>query len=241
MTVKSIISGLVLVGLGLMVEGSANAGFFVSGAAGVGNTDTNTTYFANPAGNGEFTAPSANLPAALAGPAASIVNPFSDQYGDNWYAGTTTNAAGTANWVSTVSTTGNAPGQGSTAIYAIYLGSLSPTAGPEVLTISLAADNVVSYVWINNSSNVVATNLTTYFSHLTTFTYTISASEITAGSNYLYIDVVNTGGPSPSNPSGLIYAGSIVPVPEPASMAMVAIGGLMGVVGFRARRKLSIA
>jgi hypothetical protein len=57
------------------------------------------------------------------------------------------------------------------------------------------------------------------------------------GTNTLYIEDDNTGGPS-----GLIYNLNISTstVPEPSSLAMVGIAGLMG-AGFFARRKRSIA
>jgi hypothetical protein len=236
-TVKTLRTALILVGLGLSFGASANASVINllsgNGTAGgpvpgtgadarvqvyTGSTPTNGTIPFTPITNPSYT------PASVV-----VANPA-------WTA-SISNSAGTAAQWDAVSPTG-ATTSSSSAIYAYSFNETDASIGAATLSGSYAADDNIGMIWLNG--NVLTGLLPGTFTSATTLAPINISSYLTTGSNTLYIEDVNTNG----GPSGVLFSfnisNTLSAVPEPSSIAMVSIAGLMA-AGFYARRKRSIA
>ncbi len=235
MTVKTLRTALILVGLGLSFGASANASVINllsgNGTAGgpvpgtgadarvqVYSNGTNGTIPFTPITNPSYT------PASVV-----VANP-------NWTA-TISNSSGTAAKWDALSPSG-ATTNSSSSIYAISFNVTDATIGAATLSGLYAADDTVGMIWLNGTA--LTGQLPGTFTAATTLAPINISSYLTTGSNTLYIEDVNTNG----GPSGILFSFDITnnlsTVPEPSSIAMVSIAGLMA-AGFYARRKRSIA
>jgi hypothetical protein len=220
-TVKTLKMALVLAGLAFGT--SANAAFtpitLVSGNGSIGGTDSLVSFTAGPS-TGEFT----TLPFTPGTTAAQIVSP-----NQAW-----TSIAG-AKWVSTVNT-GNAYG-GVTALYSINFSTAGLGAGvPLYLSGLVAADDTLTGIYVDGHL-ISGTSGATYTSASTIATTDISSLLSAGTSHTLYFDDNQTVAGSAA---GVLFSVTLTTVPEPSSLAMVGIAGLMG-VGALVRRKRSIA
>jgi hypothetical protein len=214
---------LVLVGLGLGFVSSANAELInlVSGVGTPGGADSKVKEL-----TGNYTG---SVPFQLIGSGnyvnATVVAPY-----PTWA------TLGGAQWDS-VSATGNGIPTGSNGASAIYAETFTTNSAFVIASLSgsYAVDNGIANIWLNGT--LISGALPGSYDTVSTLAPINIASALLLGTNTLYIEDDNTGGPS-----GLIYNLNISTstVPEPSSLAMVGIAGLMG-AGFFARRKRSIA
>jgi hypothetical protein len=231
--VKTLKTALVLVGLGLSFGGQAQASFspitLVSGNSTPGTVDTKVTYVANPAGNGTF-ATFNDSTLASATTSAYTVTPNA-----SW-----TTAISGAQWDST-SATGNGYSYNAsvTAIYAITF-NVTSLVDPVYISGSFEADNYMNGIYVDHTANQIAGTVTSdpSFNSPTTITNVNISSFLTLGTNTLYFYDVNA--PSTGGPAGVLFNLTLTSVPEPSSIVLVGIAGLMG-LGFHARRKRAIA
>jgi hypothetical protein len=224
MTVKTLRSALAIIGLGLVFAAPANAGFgtYVSGNGTAGTTDTAVTFVAGPQ-TGAFVGP---LPFGSATTPAYVVTP-----NNNW----TATIAG-AQWDS-INPAANQY-QGSTALYAINVGTFTAAqiAGGISLTGLVSADDTVGGIYVNGTQ-VVGQLTNTYTSAASVSVGNISSLLTTTGPNILYVYDINQNAGSAS---GVLFSLTLTSVPEPSSIIMVGLAGLVG-VGLKVRRKRSIA
>ncbi len=235
MIVKTVRTALVLASLSFAATANAGVINLVSGQGTIGGTDSAVKMLVGPT-SGDFpTTPSFDVSTYQS---AFVANPNPN----SWVHPSSTPALGAAQWdVTSVQSNGNPGTLGNTAIYAISIGPVG-----SVLSATLggvyAVDNSINHIWVGNGSGTV-TEITPSgfvsgsFGAITTLSSIDITSYLSAtGPNYLYIEGYNTDGPS-----GLVFNLSVnTSVPEPSSLAMVAIAGLSG-LGFYARRKRSIA
>lgn len=224
MTVKTLRSALAIIGLGLVFAAPANAGFgtYVSGNGPTGTTDTAVTFVAGPQ-TGSFVGP---LPFGSATTPAYVVTPNA-----GWTA-----TIGGAQWDS-IASYGSAYG-GTTALYAINVGTFTAgqLAAPIFLSGLVSADDTVGGIYINGTQ-VVGPLSNTYTSAASVGPINVASLLTSSGPNILYVYDINQ---NPGSASGVLFSLSLSPVPEPSSIIMVGLAGLVG-VGLKVRRKRSIA
>jgi hypothetical protein len=229
MTVKTLKTALALVGLSLSFAASANAAFspitLVSGNGTLGGggtvavTDSIVKFAAGPQ-TGDFVGP---LPFASATNTAYVVPP-----NPGWTA-----VIGGAQWDS-VASYGSSYG-GTTALYAYTYTITSAPTSTLFLGGMLSSDDSISGIYIDGTlvSGPIAGTYTT----ATTLGLTaLTAAESTVGSHTLYIDAVNQ---NPGTASGVLFSLTLTTVPEPSSIILVGLAGLVG-VGYQIRRKRAI-
>ena len=176
----------------------------------------------------DFSSPftGANFTAAQTGTAAFVLTstPF-------WIASLP--AAPAAQWLGTNSTAGT--NVGDTALYAVSFNIPDPLLSGS-FTLDYAVDNELGDVnpgiYLNGIALPSSTGIGTFSSQ---FVYTAASvgADLVQGTNWLYIDAVNLGGPA-----GLIFSAttttvnSTSPLPEPGSgylvLAALACGGAFG-------------
>jgi hypothetical protein len=238
--VKTLRSALLIAGVAISFGASAHAGItsVVSGNGAVGSQDGAVSFLLGPP-TGTFT-PTFNNAANYT--PAQVVTP-----NPNWVSNAAYDAAtGTAaKWDSTAQ---NVPSSsGNSAVYAIALGGAGGLGSSlaAILTGSFASDDFLTSIWLNGnliySYNPPTGAVGMFLAPNSLGTISISSAFINATSqNYLYLEDDND--PATGGPAGLIFNLSVTTttVPEPSSIAMVGIAGLMG-VGAYVRRKRSIA
>jgi hypothetical protein len=230
MTVKTLKTALALVGLSLSFAASANAAFtpitLVSGngtLAGGGTIavpDSVVKFAAGPQ-TGDFVGA---LPFASATNTAYVVPPNL-----GWTA-----VIGGAQWDS-IAPYSFAYG-GTTALYAeTYTITTAPTS-TLFLVGSISADDQIGGIYIDGT--LVSGPLAgTYTSVTAVGPIALTAAESTVGSHTLYIDAVNQ---NPGTASGVLFSLTLTTVPEPSSIILVGLAGLVG-VGYQIRRKRATA
>ncbi len=126
-----------------------------------------------------------------------------------------------ARWIST---SANGAGEGGTALYAIDF-TLANAASSATLDLRLAVDNALGGgpnqgVFLNGTA-VSGNSMPAGFSSESSLQRNDIASLLVAGTNTLYINATDQGGPG-----GLIFSATIetVPIPEPAGLLLLAIG-----------------
>jgi len=196
----------------------------VSGNGSVGSADSQIHFLGGPANTdfGAFTP--ASFTSAQIGSFAQIINPH-----PSWNA----TIAG-AQWIGD---NAGAAGGGSTDLYAISFNV--PTAFSSAsISINLAVDNQLGGtnlpVYLNGNGLGIAGS--GGFNSVTNISAANIQAFLNVGTNWLYIDAVNTGGPA-----GLLFSATITTVdaaavPEPATWMAMATG-LAGLAGFRRFRR----
>jgi hypothetical protein len=186
-----------------------------SGNGSVGGNDTLISMLAGPADAAFATAfTSSDFAAAGSGPAAFIIA----NHGA-WIA--TLPGDPLARWIST---SANGVNEGGTALYAIDF-TLANAASSATLDLRLAVDNALGGgpnqgVFLNGTA-VSGNSMPAGFSSESTLQRNDIAPMLVAGTNTLYINATDQGGPG-----GLIFSATIetVPIPEPAGLLLLAIG-----------------
>ncbi|HEX2477306.1 MAG TPA: PEP-CTERM sorting domain-containing protein [Lacipirellulaceae bacterium] len=186
-----------------------------SGNGSVGGNDTLISMLTGPADTNFSTAfTAADFSAADTGPAAFIIanNPA-------WIA--TLPSDPLARWIST---SANGAVEGGTALYAIDF-TLASAASSATLDLRLAVDNALGGgpnqgVFINGTA-ISGNSTPAGFSAVSTLQRNDIAPLLVAGTNTLYINSTDQGGPG-----GLIFSATIetVPIPEPGALIALGIG-----------------
>jgi hypothetical protein len=124
---------------------------------------------------------------------------------------------------------------GTTALYAeTYTITTAPTS-TLFLVGSISADDQIGGIYIDGT--LVSGPLAgTYTSVTAVGPIALTAAESTVGSHTLYIDAVNQ---NPGTASGVLFSLTLTTVPEPSSIILVGLAGLVG-VGYQIRRKRAI-
>jgi hypothetical protein len=207
---------------------------FHSGNGSVGTNDALFTFLAGPVSSDFATLTAVNFTSAQTGPHAFIIanNP-------NWL--TTLTEDPTAKWLGTNATA--ATGTGDTALYAISF-NLPAAVVSATLDLHFAVDNQLGATDTNvgiflNGTAVSSAFPTAGYGTETAFNSSTVGASLHAGTNTLYFDAVNLGGPA-----GFIVAGTLTTVdagtpsvPEPATFVL--LGGALvalGCIRFRRAR-----
>jgi hypothetical protein len=202
-----------------------------SGNGLVGGNDTLVSMLLGPANSAFLTAfTSSDFSAADSGPAAFIIANH-----PAWIP--TLPSDPLARWISTASTGAS---EGGTALYAIDF-TLATAASSATLDLHYAVDNVLGGgpnqgVFLNGmplTGNSTGGTFNTEFFLLRNDV----APLLVAGNNTLYINATDQGGPG-----GLIFSATIetVPIPEPAGLALLALGSV-GLIVFDRRRQCCVS
>jgi hypothetical protein len=172
----------------------------------------------------------ANFTSAQTGTSAFVITP------NGAYVASLSSGPG-AEWIGTNSTAGT--NVGDTALYAISF-NIPDAFASGSFTLYYAVDNELgdsnAGIYLNEHALPSSTGIGTFN---TQFTYTDASvgADLVQGTNWLYIDAVNLGGPA-----GLIFAADISTVnsvPEPASLLLCGAGlTAAGVLAWRQRRSV---
>lgn len=192
------------------------------------NSGTSVTFLDSGSSNTDFSAPftAANFTAAQSGSAAFLTT--------NGAYFPATNIPGAA-WIGTNATA--ATNSGDTALYAISF-VLPSAVSSASLTFQYGVDNALgdtnAGIYINgtalpNSTDIpcgVGNSCATSFQSVQTYTDTSIGSLLNSGTNWLYIDGVNLGGPG-----ALIFSanvtytpGTVTGAPEPSALFLMVLG-----------------
>ena len=188
-----------------------------SGNTVIGTTDTQIRMLLGPA-DAAFSSAfvPADFAAAQTGPAAFIIenNPA-------WLATLPSNA--NARWISTSATGAT---EGGTALYAINF-TLAQPAASATLDLRFGVDNALGGnanqgVYLNGTA-VSGNSTAVGFTNEQTLTRSDIAPLLVAGTNTLYINATDQGGPG-----GLIFSATLetVPIPEPSSLALASLASI---------------
>jgi hypothetical protein len=213
---KTILAGGLLVALSIGAYGDT---LYADSGAGVTFLNSGVT-------NGDFSSAftAANFLSAQTGTSAFVITP------NGAYVASLSSGPG-AKWIGTNSTAGT--GTGDTALYAISF-DIPDAFNSGTLTLYYAVDNEVgdsnAGIYLNGIALPSSTGIGTFN---TQYTYTDASvgADLVQGTDWLYIDGVNLGGPA-----GLIFFADISTVnsgsvPEPASVllsgaGLIAVGAL---------------
>jgi len=200
------------------------------------NSSSAVTYLEGPQAT-DFSSPftAANFAAAQTGPAASVLTstPF--------YTGSLPNGPG-AVWIGTNSTAGAV--SGNTALYAISFNVAGPVSSAS-LNFYYGVDNILGEsnagLYINgtalpNSTGLVCSLCTSSFEQQNLYSDANIGSLLVTGTNWLYVDAVNQGGPAGLIFSADINAAPATATPEPSSLFLLG-AGVLSLLGFVVRGK----
>ena len=190
-----------------------------SGNGSVGGTDSAVSYLLGPA-DSAFGSPfvAQDFTDARNGSAASIVNPNGAWLTPAAFAPDTT-----ARWISNSST--GASIEGASALYAIDFTVTDWAVAAASITFNFSVDNQlgsgVNEGLFLNGTALSGSTTGGNFNAVYTFTRSDIASLLVNGTNTLYINTTDVGGPA-----GLIFSATIstVAVPEPGMVALLGLG-----------------
>ena len=230
MSSKSLVGVMIAVGL----ASSANATIVTlrSGNGSIGGTDSFVTFLDGPNATDFGVLTAANFSSAQTGLAASIITA-----NGAWISSLAEDAA--AKWIGDNS---GAASNGNTALYAESFGLFNPVVSATI-TVHYAVDNSLggtnnlSGLFLNGTALSPAPNQAGFSGD---FSYTNSSvgSLLHSGTNFIYFDAVNGGGPA-----GIIYTVTITTVdgttsgtPEPATFGLFGGAVLLLAAGRRFRK-----
>lgn len=130
----------------------------------------------------------------------------------------------TAQWVGSSPTSGNNAYQSNTALYAISF-TLAQDTPNAALNLIFSADDQLggsNNVGLYLDGNAIANSSTGVLWDGTVLNQNYYLGSLLAGTHTLYLDDVNSG----AGPAGVIFQGTVQSVPEPTSMAALAVGAL---------------
>jgi hypothetical protein len=213
--------------LGLAVETHAAVVTLHSGNGIVGGSDTLIHFLDGPNGSDFAALTAGDFSNAQAGAAAFIISPH-----PAWQATLAEDAS--ALWIAT---NAGGAGNGDTGLYAISFTLVNPVLSGSI-SLAYAVDNSMGGgnnpgLFLNGTAVSPAPTFGGYNPE-STYSNSNIGSLLQQGTNWLYLDGVNAGGPA-----GLIFTATITTVdgasgvPEPASLAL--IGGALVAFGLRRR------